>query len=336
MPTKHTRKKGEGKDTADLPPSQIARPLSTQKSAASNGIFTTDIAAPRKSIPKRRRVNPDKIDDTPKAFLRLMAMSQGKKLPRSLDDGIRPTKKQKKAENAGKVGNGESVAKKIEVVEQKPEMPTIRPGEKMSEFSARVDAALPISGLLNKTGRGGKDPLGLKQYRTKKEKKMHKMYDEWREQEAKIQEKRQEALELAEEAMDPDNDDGLAKWRKTAPEDDPDLVVPVGGKKKKGKTGKKRLVGEIKEKDDDDPWAVIKRNRNEAPIGLNDVALAPPTLKAVKPKFKVRAGAMVEIGDVPKAAGSLRKREELGEERLNIIENYRKLMRQQREEQAAT
>lgn len=332
MPTKHTRKKGEDKETADLPPSQVAKPLSTQKGAASNGIFTSEITAHRKGSTKRKRVNPDKVDDTPKAFLRLMAMSQGKKLPNALDDGIRPTKKQKKAKNAAEKDGGKEV---MEVVEQKAEIPTIRPGEKMSEFSARVDAALPISGLLNKTGRGGKDPLGLKQYRTKKEKKMHKMYDEWREQDAKIKEKRQEALELAEEEMDSDNEEGPAKWRKVAPEDNPDLLPATNGKKKKAKKGKKRLVGEIKEKDDDDPWAIIKKNRNEAPIGLNDVALAPPQLKTIKPKFKVRAGAMVEIGDVPKASGSLRKREELGEERLNIIENYRKLMKQQREEQAA-
>jgi hypothetical protein len=43
-------------------------------------------------------------------------------------------------------------------------------------------------------------------------------------------------------------------------------------------------------------------------------------------KFKVKNGARADVADVPNAAGSLARREELGAERKNIIEAYR-LMR---------
>ncbi len=88
-----------------------------------------------------------------------MAFTQGKKLPKGLDDGVKMTKAQKKRKTAEEKGEDLPVVKK-EVVEK--EVPTIRPGEKMSDFAARVDAALPVSGLINKTAKSGKDPLGLK------------------------------------------------------------------------------------------------------------------------------------------------------------------------------
>lgn len=254
-----------------------------------------------------------------------MLFASGKKLPKGLDDGSRPAKKAKKSapgngSSKNDAGSGSAIdtgaSNQQPSTSQLTELPTIRPGEKMSDFSARVDAALPLSGLMNKTGRGGKDPLGLKQYRTKKEKKMHKMYDEWREQDAKIKEKRLEAMELAEENADEEDD----VW---VDDDAQDTT------KKSKKAKRKKMLGEVDDdKNDDDPWAVLKKNRNEAKVGLHDVALAPPELKAPKAKFKVRGGAMVEVSDVPAAAGSLRRREELGAERASIIESYRRLMKE--------
>jgi hypothetical protein len=190
------------------------------------------------------------------------------------------------------------------------------PGERMSDFSARVDAALPIAGLINKTVRGGKDPLGLKVARTRKEKKMHKMYDEWREQDRKIKEKRLEALELAE--AEEEDEEGDVKWKI-------DMEISEH-KKKKGKGKKAKVIGEIDDGEDEDPWAAVARARNEAPIKLNDVAQAPPQFtKVPKEKSRVR-GARVNIEDVPKASGSLRRREELGEVRKSVVEKYRQMM----------
>lgn len=246
-----------------------------------------------------------------------MAFRDGKKLPKSLDDGVKQTKKQKKAAAAGTSSSSEAVT-----TTSRPEMPKIQPGERMSEFSARVDAAIPIAGLINKTARGGKDPLGLKVGRTKKERKMHKMYDEWREQDKRIKEKREEALELAEEE-DEDEDGATVKWKV-------DMEAAENEGKKKGKGKKKRVIGEVDDGDGDDPWAAVARARNEEPRRFNDVVQAPPQFtKVPKEKFKMR-GARVEVDDVPKASGSLRRREELGEVRRSVVEGYRQMMKANR------
>lgn len=237
-----------------------------------------------------------------------MAFHSGKKLPKGLDDGVRVSKAAKKRKLAAEKED----APPAEVVRE--QVPTIRVGERMSDFAARVDAALPVSGLINKTARGGKDPLGLKVGRTKTEKKMHRMYAEWREEDERIREKREEALDLAEEeAMD---EDGQVKWK---------VDMETGSRKKKGKS-KKKVRGELDD-GDDDPWEQVKRNRAEAKVGLNDVVQAPPTFSQV-PRAKFRAlGARVEVDDVPKASGSLRRREELGEVRTSVVEGYRAMMK---------
>jgi hypothetical protein len=324
MPHKHTRK-GEDKSTyvrlslierriltyhsIDLPPTVIAKPLPVTKSAKSNGIFTTELTNIRK---RKRKVEKD--DDTPKAFARLMSFREGKRLPKSLDDGLKITKRQKRSEAQSATIQKESMT---ELPNAQTEMPTIQPGERMSDFAARVDAALPLSGLMNKTAKGGKDPLGLKIARTKKEKKMHKMYDEWREQDRKIKEKRQEALELAQEE-DEDEELGV-KWKV-------DMEATEPKSRKKGKGKKTKAIGEVND-GDDDPWAAITKSRNEGPKRLNDVVQAPPQFsKLPKEKFKVR-GARVNIEDVPKASGSLRRREELGEVRRSVVEGYRQMMK---------
>jgi hypothetical protein len=241
--------------------------------------------------------------------VRLMAFQSGKKLPKGLDDGAQTSKSSKKRKLAASKDE-EAPAEE----QQQQKMPTIRPGERMSDFAARVDAALPVSGLINKTARGGRDPLGLKVARTKTEKRMHRMYDEWREQDKKIKEKREEELDLAEmEAVD---EDGQVKWKED---------IETGNRKKKRK-GKKKVRGEVDD-GDDDPWEQLKRNRAEAKAGLNDVVQAPPIFSRV-PREKFRAlGARVEVDDVPKASGSLRRREELGEVRRSIVEGYRAMLK---------
>lgn len=245
-----------------------------------------------------------------------MAFRDGKKLPKALDDGVKQTKKQKRASMTGNSTSSQAATSVLQ--SSKSEMPKIQPGERLSEFSARVDAAIPIAGLINKTSRGGKDPLGLKVGRTKKERKMHKMYDEWREQEKRIKEKREEALELAEEE-DEDEDGATVKWKV-------DMEAAENDGKKKGKGKRKRVIGEV-EDGDDDPWLAVAKARNEGPRKFNDVVQAPPQFtKIPKEKFKVR-GARVEVDDVPKASGSLRRREELGEVRRSVVEGYRQMMK---------
>lgn len=241
-----------------------------------------------------------------------MAFKLGQKLPKGLDDGVKKPKNK----------NAKTDSEKAPTPKKEPEIeiPKIRPGEKMWEFSARVDAALPVGGLIHKGAKGGKDPLGLKQGRTKTEKKMHRMYDEWREEEKKIREKRQEEAELREEDDMEMDAEGQMQWKSE---------INTNGKtgKNSNKKKKKKLLGEVDD-GNDDPWAIIAKNRGEVKAGLNDVVQAPPTFtKVPKAKFKELQGARVEVSDVPKTAGSLRRREELGEVRKNIVESYRQMMK---------
>ncbi|KAK0123746.1 hypothetical protein ONS95_008753 [Cadophora gregata] len=354
MPHKHTRKGQLDKATVDLPPTTVALPLSVSKSASSNGIFTSELSTSKSNNTKstknnnKKRKRKDTDDDTPKAFQRLMAFAQGKKLPKGLDDGVRETKKEAKKKRVeaeaqaksksnqdGDAEEDTDIPIKLEKEPAKPtaapttNTPTIRPGERLSDFSARVDAALPVAGLINKSVRNGKDPLGLKVGRTKTEKRMHRMYDEWRAEEARIQEKRMEARELAEEdEMDSDGE-GQVRWK--VPDTSAGVGAAAGGKKnkKKGKKGRKKVFGEVDD-GEDDPWANIGKNRGEVKAGLNDVVLEPPTFnRPPKEKFKVKGtgGAAVEVGDVPRKSGSLRRREELGAVRTEVVRGYREMMK---------
>ncbi|OWO98768.1 hypothetical protein B2J93_4639 [Marssonina coronariae] len=322
----------------DLPPTTIAKPLSTSKSSASNGVFSSDLNRTAKRTNKKRK-RKDTDDDTPKAFARLMAFTQGKKLPRGLDDGARETKAEKKRkmaeEREGENRGGEDAVPTAKgMPETEIDRITIRPGEKMSEFSARVDAALPVSGLINKSVRSGKDPLGLKVGRTRTEKRMHRMYDEWRAEEARIQERREEAREQAEERELEEGEDGPMRWKGRE-----QSVLGGGGKGANGKNKKRkkkgRALGEIDD-GEEDPWARVSRDRGETKAVFGDVVQAPPVFtKAPTEKFQVR-GAMVEVGDVPRASGSLRRREELGGVRREVVEGYRRLMAGRKMDAATT
>ena len=235
-----------------------------------------------------------------------MAFAGGKATRNGLDDGNDAhAKKQKMTKKAPATTE----------IEEKSEVPAIRPGEKLSDYSRRVDAALPLSGLVNKTVKNGVDPLGLKVRRTRKEKKMHKLYDEWREEDRKNKEKREEELELAEE-REMENDTLGVSWRMAFQEDS------TGGKKKK-KNKRGRYVGEAGDREED-PWEEIKKKRGESKIGLHDVAQAPPEFSKLPRKKITIGGAVVDVGSVPKAAGSLRRREELQEVREQVVASYRK------------
>ncbi|KUI63911.1 hypothetical protein VM1G_10632 [Cytospora mali] len=324
MPHKHTRRDKDD-STYDLPPNQIAKPLPVVapkrlrhgEKAAGKGKKGKNSAAEESKKPQgvKRKRGADKKDDAPRAFKRLMAFAGGQKFRSGLDDGTRKApSKNKKAKTTTTDGAA------TESNEAKKDAPTIQPGESMADFARRVDAALPVMGLVNSSSRNGKDPLGLKIQRTRKERQMHKLYDEWRREELAIQERKREEAEEAEEKELEDDSMGV-KWR-TDMED-----AAAAGKKKKGKKGKgARSVWESGEVEDD-PWAELKKKRGEKKIGLHDVVKAPPELKN-KPKEVLRkvGGATVDVGSIPKSAGSLKRREELQEVREEVVAAYRKLM----------
>ncbi|KAK7966343.1 uncharacterized protein PG986_000620 [Apiospora aurea] len=313
MPHKHTRRERDP-STFDLPPTQVAKSLPVTKSKRNSrqDIKESSKDAPPKNA-KRKRESSEK-DDAPRAFRRLMALSGGKRTRSGLDNGEdRDSKNKKKKAKAAATAAASTEAEVKEAIE----IPKIKPGERMAEYAARVDQALPLGGLIGKTTKQGKDPLGGKVWRTKKERQMHKLYDEWREEERKIKEQREEELEEQAEREAEEEEQGIS-WKL------PMELRAAGGKK--GKKGKRaKLLGESNDAEED-PWAELKRKRGERPK-LHDVAKAPPELPQLNTAklLKVR-GAGVSVENVPKAAGSLRKREELQVERENVIAAYRKMM----------
>ncbi|KAJ4356674.1 uncharacterized protein N0V89_004710 [Didymosphaeria variabile] len=318
MPHKHKRKAEYDVNNFDLPPSIRAAPLPVGKNPT----------APAQKTKKRKtsHIQGYGTDDTPKAFARLMAFQQNPKRRSGLDDGAKPKKAPKQTTQKPSQHSAATETEQASLPNSeaqalpKPEL-KIMPGESLSEFRQRVNQALPLSGI-SKTGK--KTP-GLGDHRvTKHERHLKRLQEGWRKEEARIRDKEQEAAELAEE----ERDELDAMWEdKTA-----ELPSAAGGKKKKAKKGKKKLVvGEVDDKGEDE-WEALRRKREERK-GLHDVVLEPPSFKKVPREiFKVKGGAKVNVGNVPNAAGSLRKREELGEERQGIIETYRKIMAEKRGE----
>ncbi|TKA77001.1 hypothetical protein B0A49_01987 [Cryomyces minteri] len=301
MPHKHTRDKTSEATFYNLPPTAIARPLSVRKGPNPSSAS----APPIKTKAKRKKSkNGFGDDDTSKAFARLMQLQSTRKGLSGLDNG-EPRKNKKR-----KLGQDEPAK---EAANAAPGVPKIQPGERMSDFAARVDQALPVASLARKGG--------AKDRQTKTEKRLQKMYAEWRKEEARLKDKEEEARELEEEEAD--EQDALYE----------DKTVQIPAKGKKASKRKRLVIGEERatgNDDDDDPWAALKATRDQ-PKGLHDVAQAPPTFKHIpREKFKVRNGARAEVADVPNAAGSLKRREELGETRKGIIESYRRMMEEKR------
>ena len=124
-------------------------------------------------------------------------------------------------------------------------------------------------------------------------------------------------MELAQEGEE-DEELGV-KWKV-------DMEATEQKGRKNGKGKKFKAIGGVND-GDDDPWAAVAKARNEGPRSLNDVVQAPPQFsKLPREKFKVRR-ARVNVEDVPKASGSLRRREELVEVRKSVVEGYRQMMK---------
>ena len=239
-----------------------------------------------------------------------MQLQSSRKRPRSgLDDGneTRNSKKRRKVEAVDEASVQEAVSREA----IGPEMPKILPGERLGDFAARVDHALPVGRLARK---GNVKVEGVKERQTKTEKRLQKMYAAWREEEARLKEKDEERMEQEEEAEE----------EREAALGGQSLHLPSDSKKAK----RRKMIGEeVGKDDDDDPWAELKTKR-EAPRGLHDVVQAPPNFKALpKEKFKVRNGAKVDVAEIPTAAGSLKRREELSSARREFIERYRAMMK---------
>jgi len=252
-----------------------------------------------------------------------MQYTKAGKRPNGLDDGTTPkTKKRKRpAEDDSKPA---AVAKKAKA-EAAPatkaplhaSIPKIMPGERMSDYSARVDQALPISGLSRKSRKID----GMKERQTRIEKKIQRRIADWRKDEEKLKDKEEEARDLAdlEDAEHGTATGGAVQYGEGDGEDG-------SGQKKKRKSG----GGTKEDQEDADIWAKLKLAR-ERPAKVSEQAQAPPTFKRIpKEIFKTKNGALISVGSVPKSVGSLRRREELEAARQDTIEKYRKMMEEKR------
>ncbi|OJJ97112.1 hypothetical protein ASPACDRAFT_1858574 [Aspergillus aculeatus ATCC 16872] len=299
-------------------------------------------------------------DDTPRAFRRLMqrqqsqaqaaaAAKRNKNHGDSDDDDdndgedVVPTSKSNKKRKRGEGdagGNNQKNKKKVATATA-PEAestdamttaaaaaaaaaaPKIMPGEKLSDFAARVNREMPLSAMKRSNKPAAAELANIREHKvTKHEKHLLRLQAMWRKEEAEIVEKERAQREEREEEMD----EQLQLWKTWEAE---------AGKrkaKKKGSGNKKRKDGTADMVDDDpDPWAKLnKRERVNKQLNPLDVVQAPPQLTKPREVFKIRGGARVDVANVPAAVGSLRRREELATERRNIVEEYRRLMAEKR------
>lgn len=269
-----------------------------------------------------------KEDDTPRAFRQLMQFrTTGRRAPSGLETGEKKSKaenKKRKREDADKKGDSNkkpaktlSEQKEAAGKDAKLAMPQILPGEKLSDFSARVDRALPLAAI-TKTQAGQRKDRDHKI--TKHEKHLRRLQAGWREDEAKIREKEQEEKEEREEQME-EQIELMKKW---------DAERRGGKARKKGTVPKRNKSGDGGD-DDPDPWAKLLKRDKERKANPFEVAQAPPELKKPREIFKVRGGAKVDVANVPNAVGSLRRREELASERRNIVDEYRRMVAERRQ-----
>ncbi|PWY72233.1 hypothetical protein BO94DRAFT_253901 [Aspergillus sclerotioniger CBS 115572] len=201
--------------------------------------------------------------------------------------------------------------------EEKIIKPKIMPGEKLSDFAARVDREMPLSNMKRSNKPAAADVPKIRETRvTKHEKHLRRLQEQWRKDDKDILEREAAEREEREEEME----EQLRLWGEWDVE---------AGKRKAKKSGggakKKEVV-----RDDPDPWAKLKRERMNKQISPLDVVQAPPQLTKPREIFKVRGGAKVDVANVPAAVGSLRRREELANERRNIVDEYRRLMAEKR------
>lgn len=268
------------------------------------------------------------VDDTPKAFARLLWYQQMKMGKRTSEDGSennnnnnnnKNKSKKRKRDAADGDDSTTSRSKKSNASSSADAIPKILPGEKLSDYAARVDQALPLSGIKKSSKPASSDLPKLREERvTKHEKRLRRLQQEWREEEARIREREEEEREEKEAEYE----EQLELWKQWEEE------AGKGKAKKKGRGSKKKKGGT---NDDDDPWAKLnERARATRPVNPMDVVQAPPQLTKPKEVFKVRGGAKVDVANVPAAAGSLRRREELAGERKSIVEEYRRLMAEKR------
>ncbi|KKK23555.1 hypothetical protein P175DRAFT_0471474 [Aspergillus ochraceoroseus IBT 24754] len=369
MPHKHKRRQNDP-NAFNLPPTLIAKPLpvrdaskpgkhnpksQSQSQSKSQSQPQSQNAKQKQSNLASRRKSALDDDDTPRAFRRLMQF-QSKPKPNPQEN--KTSDEEKDENNKKKKKNNNKKRKRDEPDSRSPSTATqhkpptnqetstatptataaaaaaaaepalkILPGEKLSDFAARVDREMPISGMKRSNKPAAADMPQIRETKqTKHEKHLRRLQRQWREDDVKIREK--EAAER--EERETEMEEQLQLWKEWEVEAGKGKAKKKGSGVGAGKRKRKMAGGDGAEYDDGpDPWAQLKKKR--AAVNPFDVAQAPPQLKKPREIFKVRGGAKVDVANVPAAVGSLRRREELANERRNIVEEYRRLMAEKRQ-----
>ena len=243
----------------DLPPSIVAEALPVGKARNSS----SKTADPNANSAKQKkkcapRNNNFADDDTPRAFSRLLNYHQKQKAaagvfdnPRDQKKASEDNKKRKRAETEQVESDGDNDDNKATVNARQtkkkatskstkdgntptaPEpTPKILPGEKFSDFAARVDRALPLSGM-KKSAKPVLPPELAKlreQPRTKHEKRLLRLQKQWREEEERIRDREDEEREEREAQME----DQIGLWKQW------DAEARAGKAKKKNKKNKSK------------------------------------------------------------------------------------------------
>lgn len=214
-------------------------------------------------------------DDTPKSFQQLLVgrglkREQTNPRPRGTH-GVSNKKLLHEVVTSRRVKTNSGVPEDSDDVREDPTNLTqtdsalrIQSTEGLADFAARVNQALPLSGVPIR----GKNVAGTKQALTRHTKKLRRMQAAWRTEHARLQRLDQERREDAEA----------------------DMEERVSKLASMGITGVSQLMDDwwtgegTSRHNDDDPWISLKATRNE-PSGLHDLAVEPPKLK--KPSRKI-------------------------------------------------
>lgn len=174
---------------------------------------------------------------------------------------------------------------------------------------------------------------------TKMERKMQRMQQEWRENDRKRKER---AEEEADENVIQDEEVGVSGAIETSRRAGQSGNTNARKKKKK-RANHSSAPSDL---DEADPWAAVARKRAEHAakiptstgrgrglVGLHDVVLAPPKLPNMsRAKIKAGAGENERANVVRPSVPGLRRQAELSAARREVVEGYRRMMRERRGE----
>ena len=201
---------------------------------------------------------------------------------------------------AKKISNGSS-NKLPQPAEQKPKL-QILPSESLRAFNRRVDASMPIP---LKGSKGCKTDLAKSDQKSKKPNPPEEEEEDYSDYLTDSS---------STYSLDSHGDPKPKTFRPRTP-CPPKKHTPRQKKKLKTRGPSP------------DPFAILLEKRGKARFG--ETVEAPPALR-VKPKEVLRAprgvGVRVDVGEIPKAVGSLARREMLAGERRGVVERYRELM----------